>query len=78
MKRLMVIDETNAYTLSGKTGWVIRNGNNTGWFVGYLETEGNIYFFATNVEPNEDFNMKLFPKIRSEVAMKGFKVLEVI
>lgn len=78
MKRLMVIDETDAYVISGKTGWAIRNGNNTGWFVGYLETEGKIYFFATNVEPNEDFNMKLFPKIRSEVTMKAFKLLEVI
>jgi len=79
MKRLMVIDETENYKLSGKTGWAIRNNNNNvGWFVGYLEAKGKVYFFATNVSPNEDFNMTLFPKIRSEVTMKGFEALGVI
>lgn len=78
MKRLMVIDENDSYKLSGKTGWSIRNDNNVGWFVGYLETKGKTYFFATNVEPNGNFNMKLFPKIRSEVTLKGFEALGIL
>ncbi|MFK7903508.1 MAG: penicillin-binding transpeptidase domain-containing protein, partial [Chitinophagales bacterium] len=78
MKRLMVIDENEQYKLSGKTGWAIRNDNNIGWFVGYLESKGKVYFFATNVTPNETFNMNLFPKIRSEVTMSGFEALGII
>ena len=78
MKRLMIIDDNEHYKLSGKTGWSIRNGNNVGWFVGYLETKEKYYFFATNVEPNESFDMKLFPKIRNEVTLKGFKALRLI
>ncbi len=78
MKRLMVIDENEDYKLSGKTGWSIRNGNNVGWFVGYLEAEGKVYFFATNVEPNEAFDMKMFPRLRSEVTLKGFETLGVV
>lgn len=77
MKRMLVIRKTPDYTLSGKTGWSIRNGNNNGWFVGYLEASGKVYFFATNISPREDFNMKLFGKIRKEITMEAFKKLEL-
>ncbi len=77
MQRMLVIHETPTYTLSGKTGWSIRNGNNNGWFVGYLETNGKVYFFATNISPREEFNMKLFGKIRKDITMEAFKKLEI-
>lgn len=25
-----------------------------GWFVGYLERKGNVYFFATRISPNDN------------------------
>ena len=78
MKRLMVIDENDSFTISGKTGWAIRNGNNQGWFVGYLEKNNETYFFATHVEPEESFNMKMFPAIRGQVIRRAFKELGVI
>lgn len=73
MKRLMVIDENSAYTISGKTGWSIRNGNNNGWFVGYFETQKNVWYFATNISPSEEFNMDLFPVIRKDITFKAFE-----
>lgn len=75
MKQLMVIQQSDSITLSGKTGWSIRNGNNVGWFVGYLEKNDNVYFFATNVLPQESFNMDLFGKIRKEVTEKALRTL---
>ena len=78
MKRMMLIEETEAYKLSGKTGWSIRNGNNNGWFVGYLETKNKTFFFAVNVEPTEDFNMKLFSVIRKDIAYKAFQKMAII
>ncbi len=36
-KKLIVIEETPDYKISGKTGWSIREGNNNGWFVGFVE-----------------------------------------
>jgi beta-lactamase class D len=78
MKRLMVIDSTADYVISGKTGWSIRNGNNNGWFVGYLEKGEDVYFFATNLIPNEAFNMDMFPRIRSAVTMEALRSLGVI
>lgn len=75
MKRLMVMKETEEYKLSGKTGWSIRNGNNNGWFVGYLEMGGEVYFFATNVIPQEQFNMGFFAMIRTKVTMEALRTL---
>ena len=51
VKAIMINEITDSYRLSGKTGWAIRNGNNYGWFVGFLETGGNVYYIATLVEP---------------------------
>jgi beta-lactamase class D len=73
MKRMMVIEENEEYKLSGKTGWSIRNGNNNGWFIGYIESGDKTYFFATNVEPKEQFDMNLFSIIRKEVTYKAFE-----
>lgn len=78
MKRIIVIEEYETYKLSGKTGWSIRDGNNNGWFVGFVEIKENTYFFATNVEPNQNFNMDLFPMIRKELTFKALKQLNII
>ncbi len=78
MKRLMIIDETDQFKLSGKTGWSIRNGNNNGWFVGYLEASNNTYIFATNVEPKQQFDMNMFQMIRKEVTFEAFRKLDII
>jgi beta-lactamase class D len=50
VKNAIVIDKKDTFTLSGKTGSVVRAEVYQGWFVGYLETGGNVYFFATNME----------------------------
>ncbi len=78
MKRMMLIEETETYKISGKTGWSIRNGNNNGWFVGYVESESNVYFFATNIIPKKDFNMNMFPLIRKEITYKALKKMNLI
>ena len=50
VKSLIVQDQTDTYTLRGKTGSVVRVSVYQGWFVGWLETQENVYFFATNME----------------------------
>lgn len=78
MKRLMVMEETEDYKLSGKTGWSIRNGANNGWFVGYVEREGDVYFFATNIVPQEQFNMGFFAMIRAKITMEALNSLGIV
>jgi beta-lactamase class D len=51
VKDILVLEETPTYKLSAKTGGgPVGEGIYIGWFVGYLETQGNVYFFATNIE----------------------------
>lgn len=78
MKKMMVMEANDTYTLSGKTGWSIRNGNNNGWFVGYIENQNNTYFFATNVEPKRQFDMNMFPMIRTDLTARAFQQMEII
>ncbi len=52
VKEMLVLEETPQYRLSGKTGWAALGdyeGREIGWLVGYLEKEGDVYFFATNI-----------------------------
>jgi beta-lactamase class D len=44
-----VLEDTPAYRISGKTGSGIGSVN-VGWFVGYLEQNSRVYFFATNIK----------------------------
>ncbi len=49
VKDIMVFEQTPDYTLRAKTGWVRSTSPELGWFVGYLEQNNNVYFFATNI-----------------------------
>lgn len=49
VKRMMIQDEKNTYTLHGKTGTRLSDFG-LGWFVGYLETEDNSYVFVTQID----------------------------
>ena len=50
VKELITLEKTKQWTLYGKTGWAQSGGMNTGWFVGWIETGENTFFFATNIE----------------------------
>jgi len=50
VKDIMVREQTPGYTLRGKTGWLDSTKPEVGWFVGYLEQNNNVYFFATTID----------------------------
>ena len=50
VKDIMVREQTPGYTLRGKTGWLNSTKPEVGWFVGYLEQNNNLYFFATTID----------------------------
>ena len=54
VKDSLVLSSGTDRILSGKTGTGMVNGQNVnGWFVGYVEVSENVYFFAANIQ-NED------------------------
>lgn len=51
VKDILELERTPTYKLSAKTGGgSISEGLYIGWFVGYVETKEDVYFFATNIE----------------------------
>ena len=51
VKDIILLEQTATYKFSGKTGAApIDNGGTLAWFVGYLEREGDVYFFALNMD----------------------------
>lgn len=59
VRRIMIADTTGGAVLRGKTGWSWREGENLGWWVGWLERGDDAYFFATTVESADpDFDMR--------------------
>lgn len=50
LNEIMVVDTTVDYTLRAKTGWAARVTPQIGWYVGYVETKDNVWFFATNID----------------------------
>ncbi|PHJ63558.1 beta-lactamase [Nostoc linckia z18] len=50
VKDIMIREQTPDYTLRGKTGWLTISKPNIGWFVGYLEQNKNVYYFATTLD----------------------------
>ncbi len=78
MKNIMIAEKTDKYTLSGKTGWGVRQGNNNGWYVGYVEVNNEVFFFATNVEPKKDFNIDNFNSVRLKLTKEALKLMKII
>ena len=57
--RIMFLEERSGSTLRGKTGWTEQDGNQIGWFVGFVERKDEMYVYALNLEsPDPDFPMR--------------------
>ena len=54
VKQIMVLDSTDAYILRGKSGWAVHDDEQYGLWVGYIECPDNTYYFALNIEMNDD------------------------
>jgi beta-lactamase class D len=78
MKTIMVNETTPDYILSGKTGWAVRNGNNYGWFVGWIETKGKVYYIGTLVEPISQEKVDDFALARKTVTMEVLRYMGII
>jgi beta-lactamase class D len=55
VKRIMIAKDTLGYVLRAKSGWADDDKKSTGWYIGYIETKGNVYYFSNCIQtPNFD------------------------
>ncbi|MBP0021893.1 MAG: class D beta-lactamase [Cyanobacteria bacterium SBLK] len=72
VKDIMIVERTPNYTIRAKTGWDLQG--KIGWYVGYLERDENVYFFAVNVDLQDSIDL---PK-RQELMRRSFAKLGLL
>jgi beta-lactamase class D len=50
VKEIMVVRDTVDWKLRAKTGRSERSGMQIGWYIGYLERKGDVYFFSNCIQ----------------------------
>ena len=66
LRQIMLVEQTPAFTLWAKTGWATRIKPQVGWYVGYVETPKDVWFFATNIEVRDEKDLPLRQKLTRE------------
>lgn len=77
VKKIMVKKDTLDYVIRGKTGFSSDETNFTGWYVGYIESRGKVYYFANCIQTNDTSN-KDFAKARIDITYKILEELKLI
>jgi bla regulator protein BlaR1 len=64
VKSALTLEKNGDSMLYGKTGTGIINGETVnGWFIGFVETNDDTWFFATNIQDNDTANGSKAAKI---------------
>ncbi len=70
LKEIMIDEKTNDYIIRAKTGWEGKYG----WYVGYIETKDDVYFFATNINTKSKDDLAK----RKKITLEALKIKGVI
>jgi beta-lactamase class D len=72
VRDILILEKTERYTLRGKTGFTdFKENHLVGWFVGYIETPQNRWFFACNIiSDNAMRDSERVFKERKEITLK--------
>jgi beta-lactamase class D len=74
LKKIMIVEENPQFTIRAKTGWAMTADPQQGWYVGYVETKGQTWFFATNLE----IKKKGDNAFRKEITMAALKAKGIL
>lgn len=83
VKNIMIERDTNGYVLRGKSGWGTQVNEEIGWFVGYVEANNDVCYFATCVQlPGElienNERVDSFVESRRGITYKILKDLKIL
>ncbi|MFA3792922.1 penicillin-binding transpeptidase domain-containing protein [Aliiglaciecola sp. SL4] len=70
LKRIMLSEENKNYNIWSKTGWSGKDG----WYVGYLVSGNETWFFANHIEINKNSDLTF----RKKLTMETLKELSII
>lgn len=78
VKNVMISKEHPNHSIRSKTGWSRQNGKDVGWWVGYVEREGNVYFFATRLTKDRKLANSNFGQCRKDITTDILRELGMI
>ncbi len=83
VKDIMITKDTMDYVVSAKTGWGGHGDKDVGWYVGYVETRDDVFYFANCVqidsEKLNDVQRAIrFDNSRTEIVYKVLDELKLI
>jgi len=69
LKKILVVDKTENYTIRAKSGW----SGKIGWYIGYIEKNDSVWFFAFNsiLDRNQ-------LKYRKQIVFDALKVKNIL
>ena len=70
LKEIMIDEKNENYTIRAKTGW----DRKYGWYVGYVETKDDVWFFSTNIDTKSKDDL---PK-RKAITLEALKIKGII
>ena len=76
VKDIMIVQDTAEYVVRGKTGTGRQGAQSIGWYVGYVTTPDNVYYFANCIQAT-GANPR-FKNARINIADSILKALKVI
>jgi beta-lactamase class D len=76
LKNIIELDSNSTYIMRGKTGWGFQDNKDIGWLVGWVEKNGNAFFYAINIETDKE-NPK-FGEARRKITESIMKELGVL
>ena len=72
VRDILLLERTDAYALYGKTGWVFTQGEELGWWVGWVVRDGQVHTFALNIDMRQEGDgEKRVPLGRAILAAEG-------
>ena len=72
LRQVMLVEQTPSYSIRAKTGWATRVKPPVGWYVGYIETPKEVWFFATNIAVRNKEDLPLRQQLtRDALQAKG-------
>ncbi|CAK0781014.1 Beta-lactamase LCR-1 [Gammaproteobacteria bacterium] len=72
LRQIMLVEQAPLFAIRAKTGWGARLKPQIGWYVGYVETSRDVWFFATNLEVRDEKDLLLRQQLtRAALQAKG-------
>ena len=78
VKKIMIAEITDSYTIRGKTGWGQTVTEDLGWWIGYVEKKEGIVFFATRTRKLMTDKNQNFVPCRKTITTAVLKQLSII